>query len=80
MQSIIVFVPSLTESTMFTPDRSQSFFDSRLGSITDDERRKYEEERTKLYQQLDDKDDEIQAQSQLAERYRQDLQDKVRLK
>uniref|UniRef100_A0A183BVI0 Kinesin-like protein n=1 Tax=Globodera pallida TaxID=36090 RepID=A0A183BVI0_GLOPA len=46
---------------------------SREGPIVDEEKRKYEEERSKLYAQLDEKDDEIQVQSQLAEGLKQQL-------
>jgi len=37
------------------------------GSVTDDERVRWEEEKQKLYQQLDDKDDEINNQAQMLE-------------
>lgn len=63
--------------SMFTSPRNETLFSSQLGPVADDERRKYEEERAKLYQQLDEKDDEIQVQSQLAERYRLELMEKV---
>uniref|UniRef100_A0A7E4VJT4 Kinesin-like protein n=1 Tax=Panagrellus redivivus TaxID=6233 RepID=A0A7E4VJT4_PANRE len=74
----------MTESTAMTPSMSESTFapaaptaqpllSSNTGPLNDDERRKYEEERSKLYQQLDDKDDEIQVQSQMAEQLRQQL-------
>lgn len=43
------------------------------GAVSDEDRQKYEEERARLYQQLDEKDDEIQAQSQLAERLKQQM-------
>ena len=43
------------------------------GPITDAEKRKYEEERAKLYQQLDEKDDEIQRISQEGESMRQQV-------
>lgn len=55
----------------------QPLLSSRTGPISDDERRKYEEERSKLYQQMDEKDDEIQVQSQLAERAKQQLNEQV---
>lgn len=68
--------------SMFTSlDRSvmnpQPLLSSRTGPVSDNERRKYEEERSKLYQQLDEKDDEIQIQSQLAERLKQQLLEQV---
>ncbi|CAI5444977.1 unnamed protein product [Caenorhabditis angaria] len=43
------------------------------GPITDEEKKKYEEERVKLYQQLDEKDDEIQKVSQELEKLRLQL-------
>ncbi|CAB3401666.1 unnamed protein product [Caenorhabditis bovis] len=46
---------------------------SGSGPITDEEKKKYEEERVKLYQQLDEKDDEIQKVSQELEKLRQQL-------
>lgn len=55
----------------------QPLLSSRTGPVLDAERRKYEEERSKLYQQLDEKDDEIQVQSQLAERLKQQLLEQV---
>uniref|UniRef100_A0A8C6ZQ47 Kinesin heavy chain-like n=1 Tax=Nothoprocta perdicaria TaxID=30464 RepID=A0A8C6ZQ47_NOTPE len=41
--------------------------------ISDEERRKYEEEIRKLYKQLDDKDDEINQQSQIMEKLKQQM-------
>ncbi|KAF7636437.1 Kinesin-like protein [Meloidogyne graminicola] len=67
---------SMTESMIFPPpDRpnAQPLLSSRVGPINDDERRKYEEERTKLYAQIDEKEDEIQSQSQQVERQKQQL-------
>ncbi|XP_074709895.1 kinesin heavy chain [Strix uralensis] len=43
--------------------------------ISDEERRKYEEEIRKLYKQLDDKDDEINQQSQIMEKLKQQMLD-----
>ncbi|KAK0414437.1 hypothetical protein QR680_011429 [Steinernema hermaphroditum] len=74
----------MTESALLTPSSSDALMmsiagaevpmlTSRQGPITDEEKRKYEEERTKLYQQLDEKDDEIQQQSQMTERLKQQL-------
>jgi kinesin family protein 5 len=76
----------LTESTLMTPSMSESVFvpaapapqpllSSTTGPMSDEERRKYEEERSKLYQQLDEKDDEIQVQSQLVEKLKQQAND-----
>lgn len=69
--------PLMSDSMFNSLDRSvmnpQPLLSSRTGPVLDAERRKYEEERSKLYQQLDEKDDEIQVQSQLAERLKQQL-------
>ncbi|XP_050840757.1 kinesin heavy chain [Serinus canaria] len=43
--------------------------------ISDEERHKYEEEIRKLYKQLDDKDDEINQQSQIMEKLKQQMLD-----
>ncbi|NWU99764.1 KIF5A protein, partial [Upupa epops] len=43
--------------------------------ISDEERRKYEEEIRRLYKQLDDKDDEINQQSQIMEKLKQQMLD-----
>lgn len=69
----------MSESMATIPERTaqQPLLSSRVGPIVDEERRKYEEERSKLYAQLDEKDDEIQVQSQLAERLKQQLMEQV---
>uniref|UniRef100_A0A914XJA2 Kinesin-like protein n=1 Tax=Plectus sambesii TaxID=2011161 RepID=A0A914XJA2_9BILA len=70
--------PSTSES-MISLDRSIMMAPTPLplaagmGAVSDEDRLKYEEERARLYQQLDEKDDEIQAQSQLAERLKQQM-------
>ncbi|WKX99993.1 hypothetical protein Q1695_014680 [Nippostrongylus brasiliensis] len=53
--------PSM-ERSMIAP--APPMLTSVTGPITDEEKKKYEEERVKLYQQLDEKDDEIQRVSQ----------------
>ncbi|XP_025018729.1 kinesin heavy chain isoform X2 [Python bivittatus] len=50
-----------------------------VASISTEEKRKYEEEVTSLYRQLDDKDDEINQQSQLAEKLKQQMLDQDEL-
>ncbi|CAI9597954.1 unnamed protein product [Staurois parvus] len=47
--------------------------------ISEEERRKYEEEIRKMYKQMDDKDDEINQQSQLAEKLKQQMLDQEEL-
>nr|XP_033787389.1 kinesin-1 heavy chain [Geotrypetes seraphini] len=48
-------------------------------NFTDAERRKFEEEVAKLYKQLDDKDEEINQQSQLVEKLKQQMLDQEEL-
>jgi kinesin family member 5 len=67
---------SMMVSTVAPP---QPLLSSRTGPITDEERKKYEEERSKLYQQLDEKDDEIQEQSRKAAMLKQQLDEQVKL-
>ncbi|XP_032080438.1 kinesin heavy chain [Thamnophis elegans] len=50
-----------------------------VASISSEEKGKYEEEVTSLYRQLDDKDDEINQQSQLAEKLKQQMLDQDEL-
>ncbi|XP_060632428.1 kinesin heavy chain [Anolis sagrei] len=50
-----------------------------VASISVEEKRKFEEEITSLYRQLDDKDDEINQQSQLAEKLKQQMLDQDEL-
>ncbi|KAH7699608.1 hypothetical protein AAVH_33286 [Aphelenchoides avenae] len=71
--------PSMSESMMTSSIAPpQPLLSSRVGPVTDEERAKYEEERNKLYQQLDEKDDEIQTHSQMAERLKQQLIEQAR--
>uniref|UniRef100_A0A914DCI7 Kinesin-like protein n=1 Tax=Acrobeloides nanus TaxID=290746 RepID=A0A914DCI7_9BILA len=66
--------PSMSDSMMVSSVAPpQPLLSSRTGPITDEERKKYEEERSKLYQQLDEKDDEIQEQSRKAAMLKQQL-------
>ncbi|XP_049778944.1 kinesin heavy chain [Schistocerca cancellata] len=44
-----------------------------IGSLSNEERQKLEEEREKLYQQLDEKDEEINQQSQLVEKLKDQM-------
>lgn len=91
-QKYILFYIKGLGTTMLTPSTSESMIslDRSIagaplplmaggGAITDAERLKYEEERGKLYQQLDEKDDEIQTQSQLAERLKQQMAEQEEL-
>ncbi|VDN53580.1 unnamed protein product [Dracunculus medinensis] len=76
--------PSISESTIGSLDRSVTvaqvpLLTSPIGAITDADRRKYEEERAVLYQQLDEKDDEITLHSQMAERLKQQMNEQEEL-
>ncbi|VDN07283.1 unnamed protein product [Thelazia callipaeda] len=76
--------PSVSESVFGSLDRSLSvapvpLLTSAIGAITDADRKKYEEERAALYQQLDEKDDEITLHSQLAERLKQQMNEQEEL-
>lgn len=80
----IALSPSASDSALGLLDRSISappvqLLTSSIGAITDADRKKYEEERATLYQQLDEKDDEITHHSQLAERLRQQLNEQEEL-
>jgi kinesin family protein 5 len=44
-----------------------------MGSLSNEERQKLEEERESLYQQLDEKDEEINQQSQFAEKLKEQM-------
>ncbi|XP_062354373.1 kinesin heavy chain isoform X3 [Cinclus cinclus] len=50
-----------------------------VASISTEEKQKYDEEISSLYRQLDDKDDEINQQSQLAEKLKQQMLDQEEL-
>ncbi|KAK6101470.1 Kinesin motor domain family protein [Brugia pahangi] len=76
--------PSVSDSVLGSLDRSISvapvpLLTSAIGAITDADRKKYEEERSVLYQQLDEKDDEITLHSQLAERLKQQMNEQEEL-
>lgn len=44
-----------------------------MGSLSNEERQKLEEERERLYQQLDEKDEEINQQSQYVEKLKEQM-------
>lgn len=44
-----------------------------IGSLSNEERQKLEEERERLYQQLDDKDEEINQTSQYVEKLKEQM-------
>ncbi|XP_011338213.1 kinesin heavy chain isoform X2 [Ooceraea biroi] len=50
-----------------------------IGSLSNEERQKLEEERERLYQQLDDKDEEINQQSQYVEKLKEQMDEQEEL-
>uniref|UniRef100_A0ACB8EPH3 Kinesin heavy chain isoform 5A n=1 Tax=Sphaerodactylus townsendi TaxID=933632 RepID=A0ACB8EPH3_9SAUR len=67
-------VPDICDETPINDNNS-----SIVIRISEEERHKYEEEIRKLYKQLDDKDDEINQQSQLMEKLKQQMLDQEEL-
>ncbi|XP_062271522.1 kinesin heavy chain [Scomber scombrus] len=62
-----------------TPCSPCSVASSIVVHISEEERQKYEEEIRKLYKQLDDKDDEINHQSQMVEKLKEQMLDQEEL-
>ncbi|XP_043978863.1 kinesin heavy chain isoform X2 [Gambusia affinis] len=65
--------------TPCTPCSPCSLASSIVVHISEEERHKYEEEIRKLYKQLDDKDDEINHQSQMVEKLKEQMLDQEEL-
>ncbi|XP_047204122.1 kinesin heavy chain isoform X3 [Girardinichthys multiradiatus] len=65
--------------TPCTPCSPCSIASSIVVHISEEERQKYEEEIRKLYKQLDDKDDEINHQSQMVEKLKEQMLDQEEL-
>ncbi|XP_026022553.1 kinesin heavy chain isoform X5 [Astatotilapia calliptera] len=65
--------------TPCTPCTPCSIASSIVVHISEEERQKYEEEIRKLYKQLDDKDDEINHQSQMVEKLKEQMLDQEEL-
>ncbi|KRX21157.1 Kinesin heavy chain [Trichinella nelsoni] len=76
-----MIAPSVTESMIVdsVSNAPAAMVTSTPAALVDEERARYEEERLRLYQQLDEKDDEIQQQSQLAERLKEQLNEQEEL-
>ncbi|XP_033821978.1 kinesin heavy chain isoform X2 [Periophthalmus magnuspinnatus] len=68
-----------TPCTPCTPCSPCSIASSIVVHISDEERQKYEEEIRKLYKQLDEKDDEINHQSQMVEKLKKQMLDQEEL-
>uniref|UniRef100_A0A3Q1GRG6 Kinesin-like protein n=1 Tax=Acanthochromis polyacanthus TaxID=80966 RepID=A0A3Q1GRG6_9TELE len=68
-----------TDSQKPLPFSPCSIASSIVVHISEEERQKYEEEIRKLYKQLDDKDDEINHQSQMVEKLKEQMLDQEEL-
>ncbi|XP_045885024.1 kinesin heavy chain isoform X2 [Micropterus dolomieu] len=78
----IPLVPPKTEEPhpdICSPCSPCSVASSIVVHISEEERQKYEEEIRKLYKQLDDKDDEINHQSQMVEKLKEQMLDQEEL-
>ncbi|CAD5221658.1 unnamed protein product [Bursaphelenchus xylophilus] len=74
----VAMTPSMSESMMLPTMRVATALDHEqlpVGPMTDDERRKYEEQRQLLYQQVDERDEEIMQATRLAEQLKQQIAD-----
>ncbi|XP_029947608.1 kinesin heavy chain isoform X2 [Salarias fasciatus] len=71
--------PVLDVCSPCTPCTPCSIASSIVVHISEEERQKYEEEIRKLYKQLDDKDDEINHQSQMVEKLKEQMLDQEEL-
>ncbi|XP_013859604.1 kinesin heavy chain isoform 5A [Austrofundulus limnaeus] len=69
----------LSPCTPCTPCSPCSIASSIVVHISEEERHKYEEEIRKLYKQLDEKDDEINHQSQMVEKLKEQMLDQEEL-
>uniref|UniRef100_A0A3P8QE54 Kinesin-like protein n=1 Tax=Astatotilapia calliptera TaxID=8154 RepID=A0A3P8QE54_ASTCA len=73
------FLDVCSPCTPCTPCTPCSIASSIVVHISEEERQKYEEEIRKLYKQLDDKDDEINHQSQMVEKLKEQMLDQEEL-
>merc|ERR1712076_362063 len=55
------------------PDKPTAVLDLGTSQISQEERNKLQEERERMYQMLDEKDDEIQEQSSLVEKLKEQM-------
>lgn len=69
----------VTTTTAPVPATPSSGLSAMVGSISADERARFEAERERLYQQLDDKDEEINQQSQYVEKLKEQIMDQEEL-
>lgn len=70
--------PSMSESMMIDTGRASTALDHEqlpTGPMTDEERRRYEEQRQLLYQQVDERDEEILQHTRMAEQLKQQIAD-----
>lgn len=76
-----MMTPSMSESVLLPSPHATALTHEKLptGPVTDEERRRYEEQLQVLYQQLDERDEEIQVHANSAEQLKQQLTDQVKL-
>uniref|UniRef100_A0A3Q3JIV3 Kinesin-like protein n=1 Tax=Monopterus albus TaxID=43700 RepID=A0A3Q3JIV3_MONAL len=81
LENVPVVPPESEEPVLdiCSPCSSCSIASSIVVHISDEERQKYEEEIRKLYKQLDDKDDDINHQSQMVEKLKEQMLDQEEL-
>lgn len=76
--SAVAMTPSMSESMLLPTTRGGTALDHEIlpvGPMSDDERRKYEEQQQLLYQQVDERDEEIQRHSSLVEQLKEQIAD-----
>merc|ERR1712240_321037 len=70
---------SVSLPTPAKPDKPSAVLDLGTSQISLEERNKLQEERERMYQMLDEKDDEIQEQSQLVEKLKEQMMEQEEL-
>ncbi|KAI6188686.1 Kinesin-like protein [Aphelenchoides besseyi] len=76
-----IMTPSMSESILLPSPHATAITHEQLpvGPMTDEERARYEEQRQLLYQQVDERDEEILQQTRLTEQLKQQLMDQEEL-
>lgn len=74
-----IMTPSMSESILLPSPQATALTREKLpqGPMTDEERRQYEEQLQVLYQQMDERDEEIQLHANSAEQLKQQLAEMV---
>lgn len=76
-----IMTPSMSESILLPSPHATALTHEKLpqGPMTDEERRRYEEQLQVLYQQMDERDEEIQVHANAVEQLKQQLADQENL-